>query len=289
MPLIDRIRAIQARSPEAFTTFRIAGETVGFIQLELAHDLFDKFRTYFDFQDSELSLKSALSDFQSRSKALEAVSDYFLSVGLMPPPRNEFYPIKNHWNQQPFAQLERNASIPLGLITYGVNLNAWTVNDRGEKLLWVGQRSLHKQTEPGKLDHIAAGGQPAHLGLHENMIKEAQEEASVPPELATNCIPVGAVSGHYHGQHCRRFIHYNFDLELPGDFEPTPLDGEVDNFTLMLPHDVIDTLRTSDDFDLESAVAIIDWLIRHGFIHAENEPDFDEIVTGLHTNLSAIS
>ncbi|MDA9009162.1 DUF4743 domain-containing protein [Alphaproteobacteria bacterium] len=285
MALIDRIRAVQQRSPASFTSFTIDGEIVGFLPMDLAKQLCDVFPASILLEDGELTFQSSVADFDTRSTVLADVSDFFLRDGLMPKPRNEPYPIKNHWNQSPFANLERNASIPLGLITYGVNLHAWTLDQTGHQLLWVGKRSLDKQTEPGKLDHIAAGGQPAMLGLHENMIKEAEEEASVPAQLARMCRPVGSISGHYHGEFCRRFIHYNFDLELPGDFQPQPLDGEVESFTLMSPQKVIEFLRSGYHFDLESAVAIIDWLIRHGHIHAENEPDFDQVESGLKADL----
>ena len=285
MALIDRIRAVQQRSPASFSPFAIDGEIVGFLPRDLAKQLCDVFSTSFSINDGQLVFLQAVTDFEARSLVLANISDFFLAEGLMPKPRNELYPIKNNWNQKPFAELERNASIPLGLITYGVNLHAWTLNEAGQQLLWVGKRSLNKQTEPGKLDHLAAGGQPAHLGLHENMIKEAEEEASVPVHLAKMCKSAGSVSGHYHGQFCRRFIHYNFDLELPAEFLPKPMDGEVENFELMPPHEVIDLLRSGYHFDLESGVAVIDWLIRHGHVHAENEPDFDLVESGLRADL----
>ena len=285
MALFDRIQAVQQRSPGSFIPFRIENETVGFLPTDLAWRLSTTFDQALAFENDCLVFCSLVSDFEGRSAVLAEISDFFLENKLMPNPRNELYPIKNNWNQTPFALLERNASIPLGLVTYGVNLNAWTIDTKGEKLLWVGKRSLQKQTEPGKLDHIAAGGQPAHISLHANMVKEAEEEASIPQELARLCKPVGAVVGHYHDEYCRRFIHYDFDLELPREFQPKPLDGEVENFQLMSPEQIIHLLRTSDEFDLESTIAIIDWLIRHGFVHAENEPDFDHIYAGLRADL----
>ena len=39
---------------------------------------------------------------------------------------------------------------------------------------------LHKPTFPGELDNTVAGGQPAGIGLHDNLIKECAEEASIP-------------------------------------------------------------------------------------------------------------
>jgi hypothetical protein len=43
-------------------------------------------------------------------------------------------------------------------------------------------------------DHIVAGGQPSDLTPTENIIKECEEEASIPLELARTAKPVGAVS-----------------------------------------------------------------------------------------------
>ena len=40
---------------------------------------------------------------------------------------------------------------------YGVHMNGYTEKD-GEKSLWIGKRSDMKQTYPGMLDHIVAGG-----------------------------------------------------------------------------------------------------------------------------------
>jgi len=43
-------------------------------------------------------------------------------------------------------------------------------------------------------DHIVAGGQPHGLSPTANIIKECEEEASIPLELARTLKPVGAVS-----------------------------------------------------------------------------------------------
>ena len=285
MAMIDRIRAVQQRSPASFTPFVVADQIFGFVNQRVTGHLLGNFPEYFSLIKGSLVLLPGSSSFDERSEALAAVTLYFIEQDLIPKPRNELYPIKNHWNQVPVAELERNSSIPLGLVTYGVNLHAWITNQDDKQLLWVGKRSLDKQTEPGKLDHIAAGGQPATLGLYENMVKEAEEEASLPPYLAKKCRPVGPVIGNYHEEHCRRFIHYNFDLEVPPEFQPKPLDGEVESFSLMPPEQVIELLRDGYHFDIESAIGVIDWLVRHGHIHAENEPDFDEVFQGLRADL----
>jgi hypothetical protein len=42
---------------------------------------------------------------------------------------------------------------------YGVHINGFVVDSNGKKYLWVAKRSMEKQTFPGMLDHIVAGGQ----------------------------------------------------------------------------------------------------------------------------------
>lgn len=45
----------------------------------------------------------------------------------------------------------------------GVHLNGFVCLPGGSRELWVARRSASKPTWPGKLDHIAAGGQPHGL------------------------------------------------------------------------------------------------------------------------------
>lgn len=45
----------------------------------------------------------------------------------------------------------------------GVHVNGFVTLPDGSQELWVARRSATKPTWPGKLDHIAAGGQPHGL------------------------------------------------------------------------------------------------------------------------------
>lgn len=58
----------------------------------------------------------------------------------------------------------------------------------------------------------------------ENVVKECEEEASIPPELAVHAKPVGAVSyTSLQPAGLKRDVLFCFDLELPVDFVPQPL------------------------------------------------------------------
>lgn len=70
--------------------------------------------------------------------------------------------------------------------------------------------------------------QPHGLSCQENVIKECEEEASIPKDLAQTARPVGAVSyltisevGY------KPDVLFCYDIELPQDFVPKPQDGEV--------------------------------------------------------------
>ncbi|KAJ3033604.1 hypothetical protein HDV00_006030 [Rhizophlyctis rosea] len=152
--------------------------------------------------------------------------------------------------------------------------------------MWIARRSKTKQTYPGMLDNIVGGGLPAGVTPHDNILKESREEASIPPELASKAKPVSAATFFISSKE-RGWIpdtEYIYDLELPEDFTPTPEDGEVEGFYLLDFNEVKAHLHNKE-FMPESALVVIDFLIRHGFIHAMNEPDYLEILEGLHRRL----
>lgn len=43
-----------------------------------------------------------------------------------------------------------------GIIQYGVHLNGYFKDDKGDVYMWVGRRSMKKQTYPGMLDQIVS-------------------------------------------------------------------------------------------------------------------------------------
>ncbi len=56
-------------------------------------------------------------------------------------------------------QIERAAATQFGVKAYGVHVNGYVESPSRGLCLWVARRSRDKPTWPGKLDHIAAGGQ----------------------------------------------------------------------------------------------------------------------------------
>ena len=126
-----------------------------------------------------------------------------------------------------------------------------------------------------------AGGQPHGIGLRENMIKECAEEAGMSRALAEGAEAAGAIT--YlceRPEGLRNDILFCFDLALPASFEPRNEDGEVEAFYLWPVEQVRAVLADSDDFKFNVALVNIDFLMRHGYLTAD-EPDYLEILHGL--------
>jgi hypothetical protein len=85
--------------------------------------------------------------------------------------RNERYPVAIAFGDEPMLEIER-AAVPLfGVRAFGIHLNGY-VRSGNDTLMWVARRSMKKQTYPGKLDQLVAGGQPVGISLTDNLVKE---------------------------------------------------------------------------------------------------------------------
>ncbi|OJD16786.1 hypothetical protein AJ78_03076 [Emergomyces pasteurianus Ep9510] len=205
--------------------------------------------------------------------------------------RNEKYPIYIPGTTQLLASIERSAACLFGLPTWGIHLTAFTKKD-GQLLIWVPRRSATKSTFKGMLDNSVAGGMATGETPFECMLREAEEEASLEQKVAKNAIPVGVLSYVYvrdpraGGETglLQPELEHVYDLPLSPEITLKPKDGEVEMFTLMTVEEVISEMRQGN-FKPNCAVVIIDFLIRHGFIRAEDEKDYEEICSRLHRRL----
>jgi len=280
MSLLDRVRACNRYDRARYRPFRVAGLRVGWIDAALLPRL-ARFRDVFAVADGTVDLHPALDDFKSRTAAVEGALRVLRAEGLVRHWRDERYPVAPAFGQAPLFAMERAAVPLLGVSAYGVHLNGYVRDGHGLRM-WIGRRSLHKPTYPGMLDNMVAGGQPIGLGLRENLLKEAWEEAGIPAWLASGARPVGAVSYCCEGDGgLRPDTLFIFDLALPSDFVPVPRDGEIESFSLWPMEKVIATVRDTEDFKFNCNLVIIDFLIRHGLIGPE-ERDYLALVGGLH-------
>ena len=70
------------------------------------------------------------------------------------------------------GRIDRGALPVLGLVAVGAHLNG-LVRQADELHLWVARRAKTKPLDPGKLDHLVAGGVPAGLTPAQTLVKEA--------------------------------------------------------------------------------------------------------------------
>ena len=100
----------------------------------------------------------------------------------------------------------------------------------------------------------------------ENVIKEAWEEASIPATLARTAQSAGYVS--YidvdERKRLKRDTLFCFDLEIPSEFIPSPLDGEVQSFELQDVSWIINKLCEGGEFGFKSNInlTMLDFLVR---------------------------
>jgi len=213
---------------------------------------------------------------ESRTLAVGQVVNKLRHDGVIKGWRDELYPVADTFYGEPFFFMERAAVSMLGVLEYGVHINGLVRDSpQEEPKMWIARRSKTKSKFPGMLDHLVAGGQPAGLSLMDNVIKECGEEAGVPEEMARAGIQAtGAIS--YEGwdpksSRISRVVLFNYDLYLPRDFSPVPVDGEVEEFFLWSIDEVKQSMALDcpDPIKPNCYVVIIDYLLRMGYISPE--------------------
>jgi hypothetical protein len=194
--------------------------------------------------------------------------------------RDEPYPVTWNFTDAPLMTMERAAVPWFGVRAFGPHMTGY-VRRRDGLHIWVARRSFSKPTYPGELDNTVAGGQPAGIGLHDNLIKECAEEASIPGTLAAEAKAVSFISYlNQSGPQLKPDLMVCFDLELPEGFTPRANDGEVHAFELWPAERVFETVRDTFDFKYNCNLVLIDFFVRHGLIAAD-DPQFVPIVAGL--------
>lgn len=193
--------------------------------------------------------------------------------------RNEAFDVRAMPDGAALTQIDRGAIPSFGIQATGVHVNGLVRRNDGLHL-WVARRARDKLLDPGKLDHIVAGGVPAGLGPTETLIKEAGEEASIPPQLASTARLVGVLSYSMdRPEGLRRDRIHCYDLLLPEDFSPEAADGEVEAFELWPLTRAVEAVHDTDDFKFNVNLVLIDLFIRQGLIAG---PEAATLQAGLH-------
>ena len=288
--LLQRVREnndVSRQTLDNFVPFVMDGKGFGYVLASFAQTTSRTHPDAFQFVDSTFQLSQRLQDsgdVSVRTEGVAKVTRAMRDQGLIKGWRDELLPVVNSFGERPSLLIERAAYPLFGIKGFGVHLNGYVRPRPGDNSmkLWVATRSPTKSTWPGMLDHMVAGGQPHGISPTENVIKECGEEAGVPAELAAKAMPTSVVSyvGRDEAGHLKRDSLFCFDLELPENFTPRPVDGEVSDFQLRDLDWVIEQIEAGR-YKPNCNLVVIDFLFRHGVIAPES-PLYIELHNSLH-------
>jgi len=282
MSFSDHIRSCNNYDPARVVPLTAGNERVGLLRRDNAEAL-RRFPDVFAAGEDGVELV-ARGDVAAVSRAIDAVIDALVSEGRVPKWRNETFEAAPRWGAPPVFCLDRGAVPFFGTRAYGVHLNGYL--RQGNKLcLWIGRRSPDKQVAPNKLDNLVAGGIGNGHGVDETLLKEGEEEASIPRSLLNHAISVSAISYRMETKlGIRDDVLFVYDLEMPADFVPQNRDGEIVHFELMPASAVLDQIRTTSDFKFNVNLVILDFAVRHGLLRPD-DPEYLDVAIGLHRPL----
>ena len=280
MTFLNHISVCNNADLSDFIPWSIDKKIVGYINQTIASRLLC-FNKIFKEENHSLKLSDQLQTPKERTEALTEILEVLRAEELCGIELKENYAVTTKIGQPVLMHIDRSASDLLGIISTGFHLNGFVSNEHVLKM-WVARRSKDRVTFPGKLDNIVAGGQPFNLTVAENVIKECNEEANIPKELAIMAKPVGLISYMMQvNDNLRRHVMYTYDLDVPPHFTPSPNDGEVEKFCLLNIEKIMHIVQSSPySFKFNCNLVIIDFLIRHGRIKPDH-PDYFEIIKGL--------
>jgi 8-oxo-dGTP pyrophosphatase MutT (NUDIX family) len=282
MSFCDHIDSCNNYDPARVVPLTAGGARIGLLRRDNAAAL-RRFSDVFAVGSDEVGLVAS-GDVSAVSRAIDSVVDVLVADGCLPKWRNETFDVAPRWGMPPVFRLDRGAVPFFGTRAYGVHLNGFA--REGDTLhLWVGRRSPTKQTAPNKLDNLVAGGIGNGHGIDETLVKEAEEEASIPPGLIKHAVPAGAVSYRMETRlGIRDDVLFVYDLETPADFAPQNRDGEIVHFELMTASEVLERVRATSDFKFNVNLVILDFAVRHGLLRPD-DPEYLDVATGLHRRL----
>ncbi|CZR65425.1 related to thiamin pyrophosphokinase [Phialocephala subalpina] len=183
--------------------------------------------------------------------------------------------------------IERSAGSLFGVICGGVRMTVYSRGPRGIRF-WIAQRNLDEDACPGKLDNAVAGGIAVGEEPLDCLIKEAGQEAGFDEDsVLRDAEAAGTITWFYvAGELClvNSGITYVYDMEVLNVLMLEPVDGDIKGIFSTDVDDILFFMKKGY-FKPSSANAMMDFLMRHKYITAENEKDYAEILQRLHRTL----
>lgn len=225
--LLDRARV---PVPPTSLELRIAGRACGWVAADVPALLTD-LSADFVLDDSTLHFLPAQAQLvralgwptATVSALMERAAKALYAAGRLTGWRNELLDVVDDKGEV-CGVIERAAVRPLGIATHAVHLDAWTPD--GD--LWIAQRALTKNTDPGMWDTLVGGlisaGETPEFALE----RESWEEAGLHAQALANSHRVGQFR-------VERVLPEGYQVEivtvvdcvLDRDARPENQDGEV--------------------------------------------------------------
>jgi 8-oxo-dGTP pyrophosphatase MutT (NUDIX family) len=254
--------------PADFRPFFVGEARVGWLRPPFAARL-AAWPDVFAIGEERVAFSPDLPDDEARSRALARVLQALREQGVFPGWRNELYALNDAGSGGELLRFERAAAKHFGFIGPASHLNGLVIRPEGLHM-WIATRSASKASEPGKLDNMVAGGNPAGMDAMSCLVKECFEEAGMPAALAACAVQSGTVEfvrAVPQGVDAQRIAV--FDIELPAYFVPQNQDGEVAGFELLPAPEVVRRLHEPHAFTVDAALVAWDCLKRRGLVPQE--------------------
>ncbi len=216
-----------------------------------------------------------------RTERLAAALPALAAAGLSRAATGEVFDVVHRFGAAPRARCDRALLPTFGFRGHGVHVVGYVAGADGPRI-WIPRRSRDRAVAPGLLDNTVAGGIAAGRTAADTLEQEAREEAGLDSALLAAARPAGTFAyRHQDGEFLRDDTLFLYDLPMPEDFRPSNRDGEVSDFALLSWQRVAGLLREGGHFKFNCGPVLIRFLLRHGLIRPDREPDYAALARAL--------
>lgn len=248
----------------ALLRFCVGEHRVGWVRPEFAQQL-ARWPAVFTVTPDAVAIAERLDSAAARTESIAEVLQRLREQGAVRGWRDEAFRVPPRYvdgSAPELFRIERSARELFGIESHASHLNGIVRTSNGFSM-WIARRSADKSVDPDLLDNMVAGGIAADSDAWTTLLKECAEEAGLPETLARSAQRRGRVRfcrNHPQGADVQCIETY--DVELPGDFVPRNLDGEVAGFRL-LPFDAVRReIAQPGRFTVDAALVALDCMDR---------------------------